>query len=176
VIYTEKGFAIFKIAEIKKEGPQPFEEVKNSVITRVKLEKQKQRAREFASSVQEKINDNTDLRLITTQDTQNIMKFDSTSEFSLTSSVPGLGLDHIFNSTAFSLTEGQISDMIETNRGLYWQQLLSKTAFDSSAFLVQKESIRQRLLNQKRNQAFADWYQYLKDRADIVDNRKLFNL
>jgi hypothetical protein len=66
--------------------------------------------------------------------------------------------------------------MIETNRGLYWQRLLQKTSFDSSNFNLQRESIRQRLLAQKRNQAFNNWYEYLKEEADIVDNRKMFGL
>jgi parvulin-like peptidyl-prolyl isomerase len=176
VLYTEKGFAVFKLIEIMEEGPQPFQDVKNVVINRIKLDRQKELARDFASQIQAKIDNGIDFASIAEQDTSNSIKVDSTSDFSQKSSVPGIGLDHIFNATAFSLQPGQISGLIETNRGLYWQKLLDKTEFDSSAYSTQKESIRQRLLMQKRNQAFTNWYEYLKEHADIVDNRKMFSL
>jgi hypothetical protein len=39
-----------------------------------------------------------------------------------------------------------------------------------------KEVIRGQLMARKRNQAFTSWYEYLKENADIEDNRKFFNL
>ncbi|MEJ2544693.1 MAG: hypothetical protein P8Y99_11555 [Calditrichaceae bacterium] len=66
--------------------------------------------------------------------------------------------------------------MVETDRGYYYLHLLDKTSFDSTAFNQQKEAISRRLLNEKRNQIFMKWYTSLKDKADIVDNRKMFNL
>ena len=176
VIYTDKGFAIFKLSEIIKAGPRPFEEVQNAVINRVKLERQKKRAREFASLIQAKIDAAKNFKSIADEDTSKIVRHDSTSDFSETSNIPGIGYDNIFNATAFSLEPGQISDIIETNRGIYWQKLIHKSSFDSSAYQAQKESIRQRLLAQKRNKAFNNWYEYLKEKADIVDNRKMFGL
>ena len=86
------------------------------------------------------------------------------------------GMDNIFNATAFSLQEGEISKKVETNRGVYWMELLNKTEFDSTQFNVQREMIRQRLLSAKKTKVFMDWFEYLKGKADIEDNRKMFNL
>jgi hypothetical protein len=66
--------------------------------------------------------------------------------------------------------------MIETNRGIYWESLLSKSNFDSTLYNSQKEIIRQRLFVQKRNQVFNNWLAYLKEKADIEDNRNMYNL
>ena len=55
--------------------------------------------------------------------------------------------------------------------------LLEKTEFDSTQYAIQKDMLRQRLSTaEKRTQVFMDWYEYLKGKADIEDNRKLFNL
>lgn len=176
VIETEKGFAAFYLGDIKEAGPKPLEEVKNIIVSRIKTEKRKEDARNFAVSTQEKIYQNIPFHQIVREDDKGIIKTDSTEEFTLMSSPRGIGLDHIFNATAFSLDVGQISGKIETNRGIYWQHLLNKTAFDSSQYMIQKEMIRQRLLTRKKSQVFTTWYEYLKENADIEDNRKFFNL
>ena len=105
-----------------------------------------------------------------------MVKFDTTADFSMRGSIPGIGYDYLFNASAFALNKGEISYQVETNRGIYWQHLITKTEFDSVIFTPQKEIIRQRLLTQKQNKVFNEWYEYLKDQADIVDNREMFNL
>ena len=91
-------------------------------------------------------------------------------------SVPRIGNERNFNATAFSLKPGELSKMIETRRGLYWIMLIEKTEPDSSVYTEQAKKIQDRLLAQKKNQAFTSWYDYLKSSADIKDNRKMFNL
>ena len=66
--------------------------------------------------------------------------------------------------------------MVETNRGLYYMRLLEKSEFDSTNYNQQYSKIKNRMLNQKRSQVFQEWFEYLKENADIVDNRKMFSL
>jgi len=176
IIETEKGFAVFKLNEIKPAGPRPFDEVKNIIVSRLKTEKRKEEARNYAVNIQEQIEQNAPLSIIAQNTKDGIVRFDSTGDFSITGSPQGIGLDNIFNATAFSLEEGDVSGKVETNRGIYWMELLSKTEFDSSQFNIQREMIRQRLLNTKKNQVFTNWFEYLKENADIEDNREMFNL
>jgi len=150
--------------------------VLNIIESRLKTEKRKEDALNFAVSIQAKIDQDMPFKRIVNEDDQGIVRLDSTEQFSMVSSPRGLGLDHIFNATAFSLNIGQVSKKVETNRGIYWQQLLEKTPFDSSQYMIQKEMIRQRLLSRKKSQVFTTWYEYLKENADIEDNRKFFNL
>ncbi len=176
VLYLENGFAVFKLDAITPAGPKPFEEVKTTITNRLRIEKQKDLARTYAEQFDPAIMTGTDFKMIAAQDTGKIARADTTNEFSMKSSIPGLGLDAKFNATAFALNPGEISDKIETNRGIYWEKLLYKTDFDSVIYKTQRESIRQRLLVQKKNQVFTEWYDYLKEQADIEDNRKIFNL
>ncbi len=176
VIETESGLVVFNLTEIKEAGPRPLEEVRNVILNRLKTDKRKEDARKFAAAINDKITQNISFSQIVQNDPSGIVKYDSTDEFTIKSSPRGVGLNNIFNATAFSLEEGQISDEVETNRGIYWQKLLHKSAFDSTQLNIQKEMIRQRLFSLKRNQAFNSWFEYLKENADIEDNRKLFNL
>ena len=177
VIESDLGFHIFKLTEIKKAGPRPFEEVKSVIETRLKTEKRKVEARQYAAPIQAEINQSLSLTQVFNNHAQDgIMNYDSTAEFNLKQTVPGIGVSNQFNATAFSLKEAEISAQVETNRAIYWMNLLEKTEFDSTQYAIQKEMLRQRLLSAKRTQVFMDWYEYLKGKADIEDNRKLFNL
>ena len=122
------------------------------------------------------IDQNKTFSEIVKQDEAGTVRFDSTADFTIKSSPRGIGLNTLFNATAFSLEKDQTSDMVETNRGIYWQQLLAKSEFDSTNFNSRKEVIRGQLMARKRNQAFTSWFEYLKGNADIEDNRKFFNL
>jgi len=176
LISTEDGYAVFQIMEVKPAGIRPFEEVINTCRTKVKQEKEKQLARDYALVVDSWVQSSSNFDNVVTKDTAQAMKSDTTNDFAMRGSIPGIGYDYLFNATAFSLGEEEISGQIETNRGIYWQRLISKTEFDSVQFIAQKEGIRQRLLSQKRSQVFNDWYEHLKSEAEIEDNRELFNL
>jgi len=150
--------------------------VKTAITNRLRIDRQKELAKKYAAQFEPAVARGENFGMIAAADTGKIARVDTTIDFTMRSSIPSLGLDPVFNATAFSLEPGQVSAEIETNRGIYWQKLLSKTDFDSARFNAQRESLEQRLLAQKKNQAFNDWYDYLKSQADIEDNRRMFNL
>ena len=113
---------------------------------------------------------------IANSDTSKKIRYDITGMININGNVPGLGKSVEFMATAFSLEIGEKSDIVETERGYYYLHLLEKTSFDSTSYNMQKDALSRRLLNEKRNQIFGNWYTSLKDKADIVDNRKMFNL
>lgn len=173
---TDKGYAIFCLTNIQKSGYKDLESVKLFVENRVKLAKAKEEARQYAQNLSEKVKSGKPFKTIAENDDPKKVNNNVTSLFTMNSSLPGVGKSIEFNASAFSLEEGQISDLIETDHGFYYQKLLEKTAFDSAAFAFQKDIIQRRMLSQKRNQIFNDWYNGLKEKADIIDNRKMFNL
>jgi parvulin-like peptidyl-prolyl isomerase len=176
LIDTETGFSIFYLSDIREAGPRPIEEVSNIIESRLKTEKRKEQARDFAVTVQEMLDQNKTFDQIVQQDETGIVRYDSTADFTIKASPRGIGLNNLFNATAFALEMNQTSDMVETNRGIYWQKLLAKSEFNSTQYEIRKEVIRGQLMARKRNQAFTSWYEYLKENADIEDNRKFFNL
>jgi peptidyl-prolyl cis-trans isomerase D len=173
---TENGFAVFMLTGINPEGAKPLEEVKVIVTNRAKMEKAKEKGKAFASEFESKINADNDWSNVAKSDGAQIVRYDSTADFKIRTSVPKIGYNPDFNATAFSLKVNQISEPVEASRGLYYLRLLEKTELDTSVFKQQQALIKSRLLNQKRGQVFEEWYDYLKESADIVDNRQMFNM
>ncbi len=175
VYSVDQGYAVFRVNDLREEGYRPLDEVRDLVENRAKLEKAKGEARAFAANLSEPVAQGN-LEAVAQSDTSGRVRYDVTPLFSMNQSIPNVGRQPEFLATAFTLNVGETSDMIEAEFGFYYQKLLEKTEFDSTKYLAQKEAIRSRLLNEKRNQVFTDWYDKLKEEADIVDNRRKFNL
>jgi len=173
---TDKGFVVFMVTGINPEGAKPLDEVKTIVTNRAKMEKTKDLGKTFASEFESKLSANDNwATLVKSEESQTVI-FDSTADFKIRTSVRKIGYNPDFNAVAFSLNENQVSDPVETNRGLYYLRLLEKSELDTTAYNQQYAIIKTRLLNQKKTQVFQEWFEYLKESADIVDNRKMFNL
>ena len=74
----------------------------------------------------------------------------------------------------FALEKGEISDIIETQRGYYIIEKTDAQAFDEALFEQEKDTLKRTLLQQKQNEAFSVWFSELKEKADIKDYRNLY--
>ncbi|HMK39394.1 MAG TPA: hypothetical protein VK569_08640, partial [Bacteroidota bacterium] len=98
----------------------------------------------------------------------------ATGSFTASGAIPLVGRDPAFIGTATGLASGQISPPFLGLRGAYLVQLLSRSAFDSSAFAAQKEVLRARALQEKKSRFLSEWVTKLKEKADIEDKRDIF--
>ena len=176
VYRLDDGFVVLTVSQIQPQGFQDFESVSRLIENRVRLEKAKQNTRNFALQIAEDVRSGKELKAIADADDSGNFKYEVTGMFTINGNVPGVGRATEFNATAFALDIGQRSDLIETDRAFYYIHVLEKTDIDMVAFEIQKEQLRRRMLTQKRNQIFNDWYDELKQKAKIEDNRKMFNL
>ncbi len=177
VFGLDQGYAVLKVNGVKEKGFKTLDEQKSFIENKVKLLKAKDIARDYAEVLGQKVNQNTAFKEIADSDTSKKVKFGVTPMFGLNQNIAGgIGRAAEFSATAFNLEPGNISGLIETEHGFYYQKLLEKTAFDSVAYNSQKNAISSRLLNQKKNIVFTDWMKVLKEEADIVDNRKSFQI
>jgi peptidyl-prolyl cis-trans isomerase D len=174
VYRTGQGYAVFELAEILPAGYKPFDEVRELCRNRIEQEKRKELAKEYAKGVQEKLDLNQTFAEIAASDTTRKLMLDSTAEFSRVQSIPKIGRAAEIAAAAFTLEIGQISPLLESTRGYYFVTVTQRTPFNEEAFKAQKENIRTRLLNQKSQRFFTEWYDQLKEKADIEDNRYLF--
>ena len=164
------------VSKIIPKGHRPLKDVKQVIVNRIRLEKAKNLARAFMEKFSDQVKSGVPFKKIAENDPTKKLHYNVTGFFTISSSVPGIGYSPEFNATAFALNPGEVSDLVGTDRGYYYIKLLEKTKFDSAAFNAQKDQIRAQLLTEKRNQVFNSWYESLKAKADIVDNRKMFNL
>ncbi len=172
----DKGFVVVSVSAIQPAGYKSLESQKRIITNRIKFEKAKAKAKAFAVKIGEKVKKGVPFTQIAAEDTSHATIARTTPEFTMAGTIPGIGRSPEFAGAAFALEPGQTSNLVEADRGFFYIKLLSKTTFDSSAFNQQKAALQSRLLNTKRNRIFQKWYEDLKANADIVDNRKQFNL
>jgi len=174
VYRTKRGYVVFQVAEIKPEGYRPFEEVKGICKSKIEHQKRKERARLFAEKIEQMIKANKSFEEIAQAFDKDKVKLDSTVSFGWGSPIPKIGRSAAIQAAAFSLELHKPSGMLETDRGFYFIEVLERTPFDEKKYAQQHDILRNQLLSQKRQRFFTEWYQKLKENADIEDNRSLF--
>lgn len=174
VYYTPQGYYIFQVANIKPEGYKPFEEVKEICQNRIDLEKRKAMAREYAEKFAGRVKAGENFQAIAQSDPDRILQADTTDYFGMNIFVPRIGRAPAITASAFNLPLNQPSGVLETERGCYFIKVKDRNQFDEEAFSSQREAIRNRLLQQKSRTVFTQWYEKLKEQAEIEDNRYRF--
>ena len=167
---TPTGFVVAQITEVVPEGVQSFEEVETRVRQQVLNEKRFEWAKNLAENILARVNSKIDM--IPTLDPR--IQVQNTGRINAQSNIPGVGQDYSFISAAFSLEKGQISDPVKGLRGYYVISVTDKTEFDSSAYSIQSSTIRNNLLQERKNTYVNAWLAQIKEEADIVDNRYIF--
>jgi len=170
VFTLTNGIVVVKISEIKSSSIQPFEQVKASIAQLLKAKKKVELAKQKALDIKSKIKG--DLSKVVNYDKNAFVG--SLKDITPNSSIPGIGRDYAFIGAALNAKVNKITDPIGGRRGIYLLKVLSRTPFDSSAFAIQKNTIRDNILNRKRRTFINDWIAIMKDKADIVDDRYLF--
>lgn len=172
VFRTPLGYAVVTISEEIKEGYKPLEEVKEQVKQLVKNEKKLQKSLDIAKDIRKKLNGNTNLNIA--KQFYASAKIDTANNFSPTGFVPNLGRDFAFTNKAMETEVNKLSDAFIGSRGSFVILVKNRTPFDKTAYTLQRNSIRDNLLSQKKSQIFNKWLTQIKEEADIVDERHLF--
>ncbi|MEJ2635072.1 MAG: peptidylprolyl isomerase [Calditrichia bacterium] len=172
VYRTPQGYTVLELANISPAGYRPFEEVQNICKSRVEFNKHKEMAKNFAEQIQSELNQNETFAQIAKKNPTVAM--DSTGEFTLTQPIPKIGRVPEVSAAAFSLNPGVVSPMLDTNRGYYFVKVLNRTPFNEELYKQQRDQIRNRLLAQKTQEFFTEWYNRLKENANIKDYRNQF--
>lgn len=166
------GYVVAKISDATKAGFKSFEELNQQLTAAVKRQKKLDKSKEIAQEVHQKIKD--DGTLTNAPKVNPAVTFDVVSSFTPKGNIPGIGRDNAFIAYCMEGPIKEISEPIVGNRGSFLIRLASRTDFDEKAFETQKKTIRDNLIQQKRQQFFAEWIQKVREDADIIDNRHVF--
>ncbi|MCF8355354.1 MAG: peptidylprolyl isomerase [Melioribacteraceae bacterium] len=172
VFRVPSGYAVCMVSEVIKPGSKPFEEVRKTVESAAKREKKLARTLELVKEIKSKLGETGDMMNAASIVPQ--AKYSTANKFNLNGTIPGVGREFAFSEYAVDAPLNVISDPIKGTRGSYLIRVKSRTEFDSTAFSIQRNSIRDNLLQQKKSTFFTDWLEELKADADITDNRHLF--
>lgn len=172
VYKVQAGHVVAMVSDETKPGLKNFEEIKaqikNTVLLKYKLEK----AVLIAKDIRAKLGDNGDSKIATT--VWSSARIDSTSEFTPSGNIPGIGRDYAFSENSLKAELNKWSQPVKGASNVYLINLISRTKFDQSQFELQRVEIAKQLLLNKKSSYFNQWIQDLKKEADIVDNRYQF--
>ncbi len=164
------GYIVVKVSQVAKQGVKPLNEVLNNVKTEVIRGKKFVLAKQKAIEIKNKINNN--LEKVPSILPKAIIS--QTGEFAAKGSIPNIGFNYEFTQVSLHEPLNTVSNPVKGERGYYLIKVLSRTKFDSSAFAVQKNTIRDEILRQKKSSFFGQWLSMLKKKAKIVDHRRQF--
>ncbi len=164
------GYVVAKVEEIINAGVKPFEEVKQTVLFKVRNQKKLEKSKAIVQNIKNKVGDN----LTKTKEVYDKARHDTTGLFTTAGNIPKVGLEYNFSSTAFKLPLNKVFDPVKGTRGYYLIKVISRTNFDENNFAQQKDLIRNTILQEKRQRYFDQWLANLKDKAKIVDRRNMF--
>ena len=171
-IYVRNGVIISKVSNIREEGIRPLDEVKGVVHALALKEKKLAKIRPDVDAFYKTLSSSSDL-IAAAQSNSNLTAR-ITGPFKPIDGPASVGRDLKFIGTALAMKIGELSKPFEGNLGYYIIKLLSKKEVDSSAFGLDRESLRAQLLQEKRQRVLTDWQTTLREKADIVDHRDKF--
>ena len=166
------GVAVFKISGVREEGVRALDEVKSMIRFQVLREKKIQLLKEQVDAFAKGLGANGDLAAAA-RSMKNLAD-QKTGPFKAQDAPAGVGRDLAFVGHVSVLKPGEISKPFEGARGYYIVKLLSRSAFDSTQYVSTKNTMKEQILQEKRNRLFSDWLTALRDKADVEDNRDKF--
>jgi len=170
VFKGNNGYIVAKVSEVINQGVRKFEDVQKQAQALLLKDKKYNKAKSITEEIKKKSGGN----FAAVKSIYSKANFDTTGFFTLSGSIPKLGLEYNFAAKAYDLPVGAVSAPIKGSRGYFLAKLLSKDTFDVNAFNTQKNSSRERILQEKKNSFISQWLAKMKKDADIVDKRYLF--
>ncbi len=172
VFKVQSGHVVAMVSGVTKPGMKNFEDlkaqIKNTVTLKFKLEK----AVAIAKEMRAKLGDNGDSKIAAT--IWSSAKIDSTTEFTSSGNIPGIGRDFAFTENSLKAELNKWSQPVKGESNVYLINVTYRTKFDQAQFEQQRAEIAKQLLLNKKSNYFNQWIQDLKKEAKIVDNRYLF--
>ena len=172
VFKVPSGYAVVKVADEVEPGYQTPEQVKGQITGAVMREKKLDETLGIAKRIKDQLGENGDFQKA--KEIYPAAKYNSVNNMTPNANIPMIGRDYAFLGYALNAEIGTISPALKGDRGSFLIKVTRRTEPDSATFALQKEVLRENLLQQKRNRFFAEWIAGLKDQADIVDERYKF--
>ncbi|MEI7812580.1 MAG: SurA N-terminal domain-containing protein [Ignavibacteria bacterium] len=166
------GYVVVKISGVIKPGVRSFEEVKASVRPLAIREKKFEKAKQIADKLVKQVASGQLLNVIATS--SKYAKSDTTGDFSAQQPPTGTGRDFAFIDKAMTADINKVTEPVKGQRGYYLIKIASRTSFDKTVYSMQRNFLRDNILQEKKSYFFGQWIGQLRKDAKIVDNRRSF--
>jgi peptidyl-prolyl cis-trans isomerase D len=172
IVQTPKGYYILQLIAKKEPYIPPLDEIKNKVKDALIKEKAKAKAKEKAENMLTILKKEKNKKDFNFAQATKALGFtaQSTKSFKRDDYIPNIGESKKFTEEVFKLKVGEISGIIEVPKGYVILKVDEKKPFDRKKFAEEKESFRNKLLTQKRQKYFLEWFKNLKEKANLKSN------
>jgi len=164
------GYVVARISEVINEGAKPFDDVKSLIQPLVIREKKYLMANDYAAKLKSQISGD----VFKAKPLNQKLIVDTTGQFSPNGSIPNIGRDYAFIHIAVNADLNKVSDPVKGFRGYFLIKVTERSSFDSAAYSIQRNALRDQLIQEKRSMYVNQWLEKLKKDADIVDKRYVF--
>ena len=177
-IKTQKGCYILKLKEKKDSYIPDIKETKEKISNTLKQKKAKElaktKAKEYLQTILE-IYRTTPKELDLDELAQQWhAKAEQAPLFNRQSYIPNIGISKVFTDVAFALKDKEEPfDVVTTERGTFIIRLEEYIPVDKDRFLKDKESFKTKILKNKKNEFFNNFFEDLKKEARLIDNVNL---
>ena len=173
ILENDQYFAVCTLDSIVSPGFKPLEEVVAQITSSLTTAKVKTGTLEEANKLLIKLSSRNMTLEELVEEENDLDGFKNESK-TLFQGFTSIGRSNHVNGALLQAEPGEILGPLETNRGHAIIQLIEVADFDSTEFEAQKELLRKNIFNRKQGQYFQAWLDGLKDKADIIDNRKYY--
>ncbi|MDA3839187.1 MAG: peptidylprolyl isomerase [Candidatus Delongbacteria bacterium] len=174
LLTCDKGYVYLEIKEIKPESKKTLDEVRKSIIYKIRRERGLELAYEQLKSKAPSVKDTTEMNELAAVE-DNKLTTGLTNNFAMNTFIDAIGsTDRVFYETAMMLESGQISEPFKGDRSAFVICLLSKDAFNEKDYNEGLEAYREKELSMLRRQIITEWLQGVVEKADVVDYRDLY--
>ena len=168
---NERGYWIAELTEKRPAGVPPLDEIRNRVERLVEAEKKVAMAGEKLVAIKQQIADGGGFAAAADAAELEVRRPDP---FARNDMVPGVGRKNEVVGAAFRLQDGEVSEVINSDRGSYLLHLIERTPVDEGQFEAEREQLAVSLTQQRRAEAWENYSVRIYESAVIEDNRHQF--
>ena len=165
IIEIPEAFFVFRLDSVQPAGVPLLADIRQSVETAVRDQKKWTRAREMAKDAAKRMGEGSSL--VQTASALNLANQEM-GPFSRIN--PPLPNPQVIGA-AFGLKQGEHSQPLDTEEGIYLLEVLEHTAADSAEFARQVDELRLTALRQERQNRIRSYMTSLRAQAEVKDYR-----
>ena len=170
VFSVQNGFIVVMISDVVKERVKTLDEVKPQIKAEILKHLKEEKAKVIAERIKKQFGN--DLNKVSSYYAG--IKVDTTGTFKPSGIVPGIGKDYAFIEKSLDAELNKVTDPVKGLAGYYLIDVTQRTPFDQSKYQIQRNNLRDIILQEKRTAFFNEWLAKIRKDAKIVDNRYLF--
>ena len=171
VIESDQSFTVLRLDSIIAKGTKEYGTVINQIRTTLTTENQMAAVKLLAEKLDSQLLEDKSLFEKAADNDEKVELVGPVSA-KLGSSFQKIGRHESIIGALLAAEVGQILPPVEITRAYVIVKLENRENIDEVDWEVKKEVIRKSLLSQRENEVLGAWVTELKEKADIVDNRK----